>query len=427
MTDELEWWAGLSSEKRHALAPIFTGKDRTPLERVVAIRDVTSARAARAKEATAQAQKRTRNLVHPRTHRPNALELLARKLDWSEPTARHALYVVDAAEADPKKYGRFQKKMDEDGNVEGAYQALILAQRDERRREKKWRPPAQPVVRPGELFILGDDPRLNHRLLCGDSTLKANLDRLLQGTAVDLVLTSPPYGAGVPYGVYQDTLSNLRAILRQVPTLWHDITVPGGFVCVVVNDVISGKEAAGTEEPCIYPIMLEYYPAFLKAGFMLYTQRVLTKPLGSVSFHPVAKGTCRAVPEYDHLWTFKKPGKAITKSSKDSLRGVWAFRQEKLVPRNVHPAVMARFSAKRAIEVHSRPGSNVFEPFAGSGTVILASEDTERKCFAIELDPVYCTHAIEQWQNETSKKAVLESTGRSYDALKAERLAGRGQ
>lgn len=174
MTDAPEWWAGASTVLRHELARIITGKNYTPSERARAVRILRTrlADVARAKEANGQAQKRTRNLVQPRSHRPNAMEIAARLVGWSEPTARHALYVVDAAEADPKKWGRFQKQMDEDGNVEGAYQALILSQRDERRREKKRPLPAQPVVRPGELFILGDDPRLNHRLLCGDSTFE---------------------------------------------------------------------------------------------------------------------------------------------------------------------------------------------------------------------------------------------------------------
>jgi hypothetical protein len=145
MTDEFEWWDGLSTVQRHELAHIITGKDYTPSERARVVRILMTRLADAAREeANGQAGKRTRNLVQPRSRRPNAMEITARHVGWSEPTARHALYVVDAAEADPKKYGRFQKQMDEDGNVEGAYQALKLAEQDERQRKKKPPLPAQP-------------------------------------------------------------------------------------------------------------------------------------------------------------------------------------------------------------------------------------------------------------------------------------------
>ena len=56
--------------------------------------------------------------------------------------------------------------------------------------------------------------------------------------------------------------------------------------------------------------------------------------------------------------------------------------------------------------MHSDKGGIVIEPFSGSGTTIIAAEQTERKCYAMELSPVYCDLAVERWENFTGQKAV---------------------
>jgi DNA modification methylase len=53
------------------------------------------------------------------------------------------------------------------------------------------------------------------------------------------------------------------------------------------------------------------------------------------------------------------------------------------------------------------PGDNIYEPFAGSGTTIVAAEKTDRNCFAFELDPKYCDVIIERWERLTGQKAEL--------------------
>ena len=60
----------------------------------------------------------------------------------------------------------------------------------------------------------------------------------------------------------------------------------------------------------------------------------------------------------------------------------------------------------RCIKMHSDKGGIVLEPFSGSGTTIIAAEQTERKCYAMELSPVYCDLAVERWENFTGQKAV---------------------
>ena len=60
----------------------------------------------------------------------------------------------------------------------------------------------------------------------------------------------------------------------------------------------------------------------------------------------------------------------------------------------------------RCIKMHSDKGGIVLEPFSGSGTTIIAAEQTERKCYAMELSPVYCDLAVKRWEELTGEKAI---------------------
>jgi DNA modification methylase len=76
----------------------------------------------------------------------------------------------------------------------------------------------------------------------------------------------------------------------------------------------------------------------------------------------------------------------------------------------------------RPIENSSQPGDAVYDPFVGSGTTIIAAEIAERRCYAMDIDPLYCTVAIERWQNFTGREAILEATGQTFAEVKNERL-----
>ena len=76
---------------------------------------------------------------------------------------------------------------------------------------------------------------------------------------------------------------------------------------------------------------------------------------------------------------------------------------------------------RRPIENNTSPGQAVYEPFAGSGTTIIAAEMTGRACHAIELNPVYVDVAVRRWQAFTGKTAVLEANGGSFAEIAEQR------
>ena len=71
---------------------------------------------------------------------------------------------------------------------------------------------------------------------------------------------------------------------------------------------------------------------------------------------------------------------------------------------------------------NSKRGDNIYEPFCGSGTTLIAAEMEGRQCFAIELNPAYIDVIIMRWQEFTKREAILDGDGRSFDEIKGERL-----
>ena len=125
----------------------------------------------------------------------------------------------------------------------------------------------------GEVYELG-----RHRLMCGDATSAEDVAKLMGGGVCHCVFTSPPYALGVDYGSYVDDLEHLRVLLPSAVSVWTSLVVAGGYFVVNFSDVVAAQEIAGTDEPCEYPMAVEYWPVFRGAGWLLHTRRIWQKP-----------------------------------------------------------------------------------------------------------------------------------------------------
>ena len=76
---------------------------------------------------------------------------------------------------------------------------------------------------------------------------------------------------------------------------------------------------------------------------------------------------------------------------------------------------------QRPILNHTRTGDCIYDPFLGSGTTLIAAQQTGRRCLAMELDPIYVDVAVRRWQGFTGKPAVLDGDGRDFEAITQER------
>jgi DNA modification methylase len=91
----------------------------------------------------------------------------------------------------------------------------------------------------------------------------------------------------------------------------------------------------------------------------------------------------------------------------------------------LHPTVKPVSLIADAIRDCSHRKGIILDPFAGSGTILLAAERTGRYARAIELDPRYVDVCIHRWQRLTGKKAVLAATGQTWEQLRADRLGAQ--
>jgi hypothetical protein len=120
----------------------------------------------------------------------NSTEKAAKYWGESGTTVSNRVFVLNAAEKDPERYGPYLRQMDKAGSPHAAYKRLVAAQREEDRSGNDAIPePTDPVVRLGDVWLLGE-----HRLLCGDATSKTDGERLLNGARPHLMVTDPPYG-----------------------------------------------------------------------------------------------------------------------------------------------------------------------------------------------------------------------------------------
>jgi hypothetical protein len=109
-------------------------------------------------------------------------------------------------------------------------------------------------------------------VICGDCTDPAVVERVMQGEKAETVFTSPPYAVGVDYHSYNDTIENLRVMLPKLAKQWYNIVIPGGFAVVNFGDIVSAQNIVKTEEPCEYPMALEYWPVFRAEKWVLWSR-----------------------------------------------------------------------------------------------------------------------------------------------------------
>jgi DNA modification methylase len=288
-------------------------------------------------------------------------------------------------------------------------------------------PPDEAVTKPGDLWLLG-----GHRLLCGDSGKADDVDRLLGGAPVHLVSTDPPYGVKVEPrsgNAIAAGLSSFPAAEGAHGGLMHhqsfDVARQGVKAATteklrprdrpLANDFLSDEEFGrllrawfGQMARVLLPGRCFYiwggyancgnYPPVLKACELYFSQAIIW-----VKEHPVLT---RKDFMGNHEWCFYgwREGAGHEFFGPNNATDVWSVKK-------VNPASMIHLTEKpvelavRAIEYSSRPGENVLDLFGGSGSTLIGCEKTGRRCFVMELDPLYSDVIVQRYEQFTGKKA----------------------
>lgn len=275
----------------------------------------------------------------------------------------------------------------------------------------------EPKAKRGEIYKLGD-----HYLMCGDSTKEDDVDKLLDGTKIDLVVTDPPYFIDYSGGVNADrdkitndalcgqerydflknTFDNLAANLKAGGCfyIWHSEFARYDFlkalrdaglehkqviIWVKSTATLSRQDYNWKHEPCLYG---------WKDGAGHYYNNDFTATTAPTEFKAVNKMTDAEKTEYIKLL-------------EDYLSiGTTTMMYDKPLKSEYHPTTKPVKLIAEQITRSSRIGETVLDLFGGSGTTLLACEELGRKCYMMEYEPKYIDVIIMRWEELTGKKAV---------------------
>jgi len=252
-------------------------------------------------------------------------------------------------------------------------------------------PPKVALTRPGDLWVLG-----KHRLLCGDSTKPADVDRLLNGEKAALCATDPPYLVDYTGERPDDSGKDWSDTYREV-----EITDAESFFTGVFTNVLRVL-APHAAIYCWHAHKRQRLIAEVweRLGILDHQQIVWVKPtpvFGRVFWHfrhePCMMGWRQgSMPEHD---------------SDHEFSSVWEVDWEgkSRIVGNEHPTQKPVEIFARPMRKHTRPGDLCYEPFSGSGSQLIAAESLGRRCCAMELEPVFVDVAVRRWERYTGKTA----------------------
>jgi DNA modification methylase len=272
-------------------------------------------------------------------------------------------------------------------------------------------PPATPVARPGDLWLLGP-----HRILCGDCTDAANVARLLAGREPILLCTDPPYGIEL-----DSSWRNIAGVNGTGPrTEGHTETTISGDAradWTEAFELVPSLAVAYVWHASLFTT--EVLAGLLRIGF-LYPQQIIWNKGRTVlmrTHYWYQHEPCWYVRKVNAPW-FGKPGENSTIWDAPSPKFYANKGDEDKID---HPTQKPISLMQRSLHNHLKRGELVYDPFLGSGTTLAAAESTERICCGMELDPKYVDVIIKRWESMSNAKATLDGDGRTLDELAAER------
>ena len=248
--------------------------------------------------------------------------------------------------------------------------------------------PEDPYVKPGERWLLGD-----HRLLVGDATKAEDVARLTEGASAECMWTDPPYGVGY-VGKTKRALTIANDDERG-PALF-------GAACAIAPLAPCGRFYVAVPAG---PRQADFLIAIREVGWRLHQELVWVKNsivLGHSDYHYAHEPIL-----YGYTPGPGRPGRGAHEGTRwygdNSASSVLAY--DKPAKSAEHPTMKPVGLISECLANSTRSGDLVYEPFAGSGSTLIAAETLGRRCYALEIDPAYAQVTIERWQAFTGAEA----------------------
>lgn len=248
-----------------------------------------------------------------------------------------------------------------------------------------------PITKPGDIWTLG-----RHRLVCGDSTKPETFDLLMAGAKANLVITDPPYNVnyeGSAGKIQNDNMGN-EAFYEFLLAAFQNTAA------IMADDASIYVFHADTEG-------LNFRRAFADAGFYLSGCCIWKKQSLVLGRSPY---------QWQHepvLYGWKKGGKHQWYTGRKETT-IWEFDKPK--KNGDHPTMKPIPLLAYPIMNSSMSNTLVVDPFGGSGSTLIACEQTDRSCNTIELDPKFCDVIVKRYieQVGSSEKVSCQRDGLTY-------------
>lgn len=238
----------------------------------------------------------------------------------------------------------------------------------------------------GQLWQLGE-----HRLICGDCTDAPTVARVLNGDAPRLMVTDPPYG--VNYDANWRNEAAEKGLLSFGPRRTGVVQNDDRVDWVDAYNLFPG-DVAYTWSPGYHVILTGM--ALQHAGFQIRNQIIWVKP-----HFPISRG--HYTYQHEPCWYGVRKGRQAHWIGDKNASTTWKIALDKNID--------GGHSTQKPLACMATPISNhrgdVYEPFLGSGTTLIACENLKRRCYALEIHPPYVAVALERWSTVTGETPVL--------------------
>jgi len=239
-------------------------------------------------------------------------------------------------------------------------------------------------IKKGDVFILGP-----HRLMCGDSLKWTDVNKLLDNQKADMIFTDPPYGID-----YDRENHSWKHDYKSKMENFKDT----GFDVIKLLDLINTGICKGAVFMCCGQSQIgkihEWCVKKLKKDPRMLIWVKNNMSISRSHFHR----------RYETIMYFWYDQTKLRGDHSQVEQDVW-FIKNRVVSKYMHPTQKPVRLIQRAIELRTDPGDIVLDLFGGSGSTMIACENTDRRCFMMELDPHYIEVIINRWQAKTGQEA----------------------
>ena len=300
--------------------------------------------------------------------------------------------------------------------------------------------PVDPVTKPGDVWVLGD-----HRLMCGDCKSFGDVEKLLAGEKINLVVTSPPYASQRTYDEeskfkpiktdeyvdwYKDVAANIYANLESDGSYFCNIKPNAEGISreLYVFDLVLAHvrdwgwnyadefcwERAGIPQQVSRRFKNQFEPIYhftrgewkFRPDEVKHKSKAVPKAKGKGAGNTNAamrQGHVSAVDGNDVAAGMAYPGNRLP-----------TFQSEALGHPAAYPVGLPEFFMKAYTDI----GDVVFDPFMGSGSTLIAAEKNGRRARGTEISPIYTDLIVKRWQDFTGKQAIHADTGKPFAEVK---------